>query len=228
MKEAIDTYEAFFSEITSMTPREIAKHCLSLCKFLPKIEVKEDWENIRKSFRRGGEHYVRLNTNEGKIKLMYRDCLDITVRKDPDGNQEPNKILSGNPKGPATYVCAHIFGRTKNPLLFTAKFNLCYIPEFFASWTDDRKGQTSSYRDEFRKEFYSKVFKDYGEIISEYNDCKIRKQVLRKLEDEIKKRKAENQHKSKNRDQLRWLTSIIKQWKPLPESYKELRQNERK
>ena len=228
MKGTIDTYEAFFSEVTSMTPREIAKHCLSLCIFPSKEEAKKDWEDIIKSFRRGGEHYVRLNTNEGKIKSMYRDCLDITVRKDPDGNQEPNKILSGNPKGSATYVCAHIFGRTKNPLLFTAKFNLCYIPEFFASWTDERKGQTSSYRDEFRKGFYSKVFKDYGEIISEYNACKIRKQALRKLEDEFEKKKAENQHKCKNRDQLRWLASIIKQWEPLPESYNEFCQNERK
>lgn len=226
MKETIDTYEAFFSEVTSMTPREIAKHCLSLCEFPSKEEVKEDRENIIKSFGRG-EHYVRLNTNEEKIKSMYRDCLDITVRKDPDGNREPNKILSGKPKGRPTYVCAHIFGRTKNPLLFTAKFNLCCIPEFFASWTDARKGQTSSYRDEFRKKFYSKVFKDYGEIISKYNDCKIRKQVLRKLEDELKKREAENQHKSKNRDQLRWLASIIKQWEPLPESYNDFCQNER-
>ena len=228
MKGTIDTYEAFFSEVTSMTPREIAKHCLSLCIFPSKEEAKKDWEDIIKSFRRGGEHYVRLNTNEGKIKSMYRDCLDITVQKDPDGNQEPNKILSGNPKGPATYVCAHIFGRTKNPLLFTAKFNLCYIPEFFASWTDERKGQTNSYRDEFRKEFYSKVFKDYGEIISGYNAYKMRKQVLRKLKDEFEKRRVENQHKSKNRDQLRWLASIIKQWEPLPESYNEFCQNERK
>lgn len=225
MKETIDTYEAFFSEVTSMTPREIAKHCLSLCLFPSKEEAKKDWENIIKSFRRG-EHYVRLSTNEEKIKSMYRDCLDITVRKDPDGNQGPNKILSGKPKGRPTYVCAHIFGRTKNPLLFTAKFNLCYIPEFFASWTDERKGQTSSYRDEFRKEFYCKVFKDYGEIISAYNASKIRKQVLCKLENELEKRKAENQHKSKNKDQLRWLTSIIKQWKPLPESYNEFCQNE--
>ena len=192
-----------------------------MCSFPPVEAAKEDFKTLRSTlFKSKDDVYIRLNINREEIINLYKKIFQSIkcrrdIKKDGSGNQMAIAKLKDCLKYesiPHSYQCAHIFGRTKNPLLFTALFNLCFIPDMFASWTDDKKYKDDNeYRLEFRKQFYKKVLENYGRVIRSYNTDKDRIQMYEK----IKKANGEE-------DNLpRWRVSLEKQWGELPTEYDE-------
>src|SRR5690606_10277137 len=65
------------------------------------------------------------------------------------------------------YQVSHIFGRTKNPILFTALWNIAYVPKYLDPFTGhETKGEIS---DKLRPIFQSKMKEKLNFFIDDYN-----------------------------------------------------------
>ena len=136
--------------------------------------------------KKNRQMYIRCygkDKNGDAFKRLYEKLWpEITIKIDGDNNHEPNKCICENVKcnlsGKAAfnnewiylqnYQCAHIFGRTKNPILFTALFNLSLIPKLYDPLTGhETKGMLSEM---FVEELSSKFRSVYKESIEKYEE----------------------------------------------------------
>lgn len=161
---------------------------IGMSNFLP-IESdvkKKQWEvNKEKLFTENAELYIRSYGQRGKnTKLyleLYKNMFNCKIVVDPNNNKYPSQTLkrntayrknskSTNPKFTPifNYQISHLFGRTKNPVLFTALWNLAYIPRYFDPFTGhESKGQVS---DGIRDSFKRKVIEENEDFIRDYNN----------------------------------------------------------
>ncbi len=65
------------------------------------------------------------------------------------------------------YQISHLFGRTKNPLLFTAPWNIAYIPKYLDPFTGHESQGTTSR--EFKQIFNRLLSEKFKEYIQDYN-----------------------------------------------------------
>lgn len=80
------------------------------------------------------------------------------------------------------YQISHLFGRTKNPLLFTCPWNIAYIPKYLDPFTGhETQGQYSKQFKEIISPIIKEKFKYY---IEEYNTI-IKTLIADKIDDTI-------------------------------------------
>jgi len=112
------------------------------------------------------------NNNAQPTKLLkeYTDYCKVSK----DGKNGKIKILN--------YQISHLFGKTKNPLLFNAPWNMAYIPKYLDPFTGhETQGKHSN---EFKK-LISSVLKDkLSYFIDDYNKI-IDEFVSSRLEDAL-------------------------------------------
>jgi hypothetical protein len=103
------------------------------------------------------------------------------IKKDPSNNTHPTKILenltgfskrkSKNNNLISNYQVSHIFGRTKNALMFMAPWNIVYIPKLFDPFSGhESKGELTQIFSTKLKEITYEKFKvqidDYNSIVN--------------------------------------------------------------
>lgn len=77
------------------------------------------------------------------------------------------------------YQCSHIFGHTKNPLLFEAVWNICFTPKMFDPLTGhEAKGV---WPEEYQKLFVGASVKRYRKCIMDYNEFVIENNILARI-----------------------------------------------
>lgn len=102
------------------------------------------------------------------------------IVKDKTNNDLPQRIISEmtNYKRNINlynYQTSHIFGMTKNPLMFEASWNICLTPKIFDPLTGhETKGnlptEYSIILRKFAKEKYERIIDEYNEIIDKYSN----------------------------------------------------------
>ena len=128
-------------------------------------------------------------------ELFYNELFPhITISMDSTNNTEPSKTIhaltdySKNVKIEniyriQNYQVSHLFGRTKNPLLFTAGWNIAYVPKYLDPFTGhETKGK---YPTDFRPKFYKKNVDMFKVEIDEYNKL-LEEKILLKIDDALK------------------------------------------
>lgn len=121
--------------------------------------------------------YIRGAGRDAKGTQIYLDFYkrvfeNYNIKKDLTNNLHPQKIiheLTGyqRNKNLLNYQVSHIFGKTKNPLLFGAPWNIALIPKIIDPFTGhETKGQWPV---EYQKKFMSMVKERYDKYIKEYN-----------------------------------------------------------
>ncbi len=127
---------------------------------------------IRRYGRKGDNPYLELYKKIFKIKLM----------QDSDNNKRPVEIMKnhfGMFKS-QHYQCAHVWGMTKNPIMFTALFNIVLIPRMFDPFTDNNaKGRL---HEEFLQRFRKHVKGHFKKSIQRYNNYLVKYKIEAKID----------------------------------------------
>jgi hypothetical protein len=148
-------------------------------------KITSNWQETLKKLKNNEELFIRGFGRDAKgtnaFLTLYRYLFSNNkIRKDPTNNNEPTKIITNltglNKKLNSdnetqqriqNYQVSHLFGKTKNPLLFTAAWNIAYIPKYIDPFTGHET--QGSYSSEFKKLFDKKNFDKFHDFINEYN-----------------------------------------------------------
>ena len=147
------------------------------------------------------------NQDNPYLKL-YEKIFDVSLTQDRDNNQRPIEIMKhlfGCSFKSQHYQCAHVWGMTKNPIMFTALFNIVLIPRMF----DPLTGHESRGRllNEFQRRFKEHVKAHFKRSIVRYN----RFLRGRGMEEQINRYYKE----CKARRPEVFLKNAIKEWKAI-------------
>ena len=108
-----------------------------------------------------------------KLELVAFSNYSKTIKRD---NCKKEKITN--------YQVTHIFGRTKNPFLFTAPWNIVWKPKILDPFTGhESKGENTN---QYQKAFVNKFKQLYSEYIHEYNELVSKYFTEEKIKKELK------------------------------------------
>ena len=168
--------------------------------FVDKEFLEEQWHQQKEIFLHGGDLHIRGYSRDGNGTQRYMELYRILIPhvniiRDSSNNAQPTKTLATltnytkkvikgkNKQLIQNYRITHLFGRTKNPLLFNAAWNLAYVPVYL----DPLTGHESSgeHGIAFKKIFEPLVRDRFSKYINDYNSF-VRKKVSEKLDDALK------------------------------------------
>lgn len=192
-----DSYQILF-EKGYITKEHLFKFGLEESQYIDFDRAKAAWNKLKTDVLSNNRVFIRSYGRNGSgtdlLKHMYSVILNNdNVIEDPTNNAMPEKILNENTNfrkniksDSATfekiqnYQISHIFGRTKNPFLFTAAWNISYIPKIVDPFTGhEARGDLPQ---EYSRAFKEKAFQLYEELIVDYNELIAKLKIKEKLD----------------------------------------------
>lgn len=195
-----DSYQLFVEYFSKNTFSEDAfiNWGLNHIVFADKVTAEKEWENIKNNWHNNTNLWIRNSGRNGQSSKLYTEFYaqfgkDISF--DKTNNEMPTKTIqqitkkvkydkSRHEKSAAqnasleilrNYQVSHIWGHTKNPLLFVCPWNICFVPKMFDPFTGhEAKGPLV---ENFQKAFIGKAESIYADLIRDYNDF-LEKEVL--------------------------------------------------
>jgi hypothetical protein len=193
--------------------------------FVEERFIEEQWERQKEIFLRGGDLHIRGYSRDGNGTDLYMELYKIliphvNIKRDSSNNSEPTKTLKSltdyakkitkkeNKQIIRNYTIAHLFGRTKNPLLFNAAWNLAYVPEYLDPFTGHESSGDHSIA--FKSKFEPVLRKRFAKYINDYN-LFVRKNISENVDDALKltKKKFPKAKKSKTKFETFRRNSVI-------------------
>jgi hypothetical protein len=186
-----DSYQTFFEHF-KIDFSDIIEFGIEIDTIYPdKNEIKSDWKNLIKSVENNEEVYIRGYGRDAHGTALYQELYRILlkndkVKKDSTNNAKPTQLLqnitnysktikkdNGTKRKISNYQVTHIFGRTKNPILFTAPWNIVWKSKMLDPFTGhESKGEnTTDYKNAFlkkTKELYNEYINEYNILVSKY------------------------------------------------------------
>jgi|JI8StandDraft_1071087.scaffolds.fasta_scaffold78376_2 hypothetical protein len=178
-----DSYEVFFKKFVKK--EDFFKFGLEEIIYIDSKKAEIKWNELKKSIKNNQKVFIRgYGRNSSGSELVLNFYKKVFQNKniviDKTNNLEPTKVLnecteyrknikkdSDTFKKIQNYQVSHIFGKTKNPFLFTAPWNIVYIPKMLDPFTGhESKGENTS---EFRKLFHKKSYTKFKNLIEDYN-----------------------------------------------------------
>lgn len=209
-------YNAFFNHFR-MTEADFVEYGIEKIIFAPEDEVYDDWRQRKNCFINKSSHSNKFYIRSDKDKrwtCAYEAIFGISVKIDVTKNSKPTSALEGatnvKKKGSA-YTSAHIFGRTRNFMLFSALFNICFIPDLYAPFSDTTS-KKSGVHEHFRKMLLDKVRMEYGDVICEYNSFIAENHITERIESYISEI---SKFGNLSRADKRFVKDLREQWKEI-------------
>jgi hypothetical protein len=172
-------------------------------------KIAINWQETLRKLNNDEELFIRGFGRDAKgtdaFLTLYKYLFSNNkIRKDPTNNNEPTKVITNltglNKKLNSdnetqqriqNYQVSHLFGKTKNPLLFTAAWNIAYIPKYIDPFTGHET--QGSYSTEFKKLFDEKNVGKFHDFINEYN-LFVRENITPNLDKALKSTIKEFEH----------------------------------
>ncbi|HOP44493.1 MAG TPA: hypothetical protein PLA11_13320 [Flavobacteriales bacterium] len=158
---------------------------LAAIKYVDKDQAALEWEELKRRVFHNEPVFIRGFGRDAKgtraFQVLYKHLFgNEHVKKDPDNNYHPARLLGKLTKYVKrevppdsdfgtirNYQISHLFGRTKNPLLFTAPWNFAYVPKFLDPFTGhETKGD---HVEQFQPLFDAQNRSRFGHFIADYN-----------------------------------------------------------
>ena len=185
----MDSYEKFLTK-TNITKEEFFNFGIEETIFANVLDAKSKWKEISERIRDKCQNtfyirgYGRNSSNTDLYIEFYKEVFEVNVEKDGTGNDHPRRLIenmTGFSKNPTrksqykkirNYQVSHIFGKTKNIYMFTAPWNIAYVPKIMDPLTGHEAYgyMVEEYTHKFRQETYLRfrdLIDDYNKIISE-------------------------------------------------------------
>ena len=171
-----DSYYAFFNHF-GIKQKEFCDWGMKATIFPPAEDVALQWEDLKRRVFNNGMVSIRGYKRDAVgtplfiefYKTLFRN---ESIKKDPTNNSKPQQIIKKTTgltrkKDIYNYQVSHIWGRTKNPLLFEAAWNICYTPKIIDPFTGHESN--GDLPEEFQERFKKQAFKKYKKFIDDYN-----------------------------------------------------------
>lgn len=210
-----DSYERFFSK-GYISKEQFFDFGICETIYAPLDKAKEGWEELKQRIRNNGPVYMRgfgRNSNGSHLfQEFYSNVLgNKNVKIDPTNNKEPttvisdmtgySKIKSKKHKTIRNYQVSHIFGRTKNIYLFTAPWNIAYLPKIIDPFTGhEAKGELI---DEYQTMFRHKSYVHFEALIEDYNEIILNKGFQQCIDIYLEDISKKNRYSQTDIDKLR-------------------------
>jgi hypothetical protein len=184
-----DSYKTFF-EYFKIDFSEIIKFGVDIDTIYPDPKLIYDrWKSLVNSIEENKEVYIRGYGRDAHGTHLYQELYKILlnndrVKKDPTNNAKPRQILqqitgfSKTVRGDSerkiqNYQVTHIFGRTKNPFLFSAPWNIVWKSKILDPFTghEARGPESNAYKNAFQKkcrEYFSQYITEYNVLAEKY------------------------------------------------------------
>ena len=214
-----DSYLNFLKKF-NISNKDFIEYGLNDIIFVPNDKVISEWDILKNKVYSNQEAYIRgMGRDAAGTKYMLEVHKSLfgnsNIKKDPTNNAHPTKILenlTGFSKRKlkssnliSNYQVSHIFGRTKNALMFMAPWNIVYIPKLFDPFSGhESKGELTQIFSKKLKEITYEKFKvqidDYNSIVNnskfvdslnssiddlKSNNSKISEKLLNSIKDEF-------------------------------------------
>lgn len=171
-----DAYQKFFSHF-KISDQDLIQWGIQEAIFSNMEDVILEWERLKEKVLNNKRVYIRGYGRNAHGTHLYQELYaeilgNYHVERDPTNNSIPQRIikkLTGLQRNRDiyNYQVSHIFGKTKNPFLFQAPWNICYLPKIMDPFTGhESKGNLSK---QFQKAFKEYVFYQYKPLIEDYN-----------------------------------------------------------
>lgn len=192
MKPIIDSYDKFINQF-NISKNELYDFGIKET-ILPPIDlVTQFWEDLKKRVFNNGVVRIRGYGRDAKGTKLYIDLYkhllnNENVKKDDTNNIIPKRIifsLTGykHNKNLYNYQVSHIFGKTKNILLFEAPWNIALVPKIIDPFTGhETKG---IWPKEYQNKFISYARGIYSEFIDDYNKLIRRDDIVKGISEYI-------------------------------------------
>jgi hypothetical protein len=211
----IDGYNLFFDYFNDITHQRMIKFGLDNLITAELNDAKTEWNSLKSRLVSNETVYIRGYGREAKGTDLFKDLYKLVfnnenILKDKTNNQKPTALIEGltkHSKKPTkkqlsdgykyiqNFQVSHVFGKTKNPLLFTAPWNIVILPKIMDPFTGHESKGELTFR--FTNELQSFIYDKYKELIKDYNSF-VSDELLSKIENSIDKIIAkENLHQSK-------------------------------
>lgn len=147
-------------------------------------QALSQWETLKDRLLGNQQLAIRGYGRQGKHTDLFFNLYEYlfsnnNIREDSTNNAVPRRniqIATGHRINDSllNFQCSHIFGHTKNPLLFEAVWNICFTPKMFDPLTGhEAKGP---WPEEYQKLFidaamhrFSKCVEDYNAFVRQHN-----------------------------------------------------------
>ncbi len=176
-EEVLDSYKIFLERF-NIKKEELYDFGIEET-ILPNYDLAESsWKTLKDKLFNNGQLYIRAAGRNGKGTGLYLKFYKYLFKNsniliDPTNNQEPQRLIENftgykRNKNIYNYQVSHIFGKTKNPLLFSAAWNIALVPKVIDPFTGHEiKGKWSK---EYQELFLKTIKNKYSIFIDEYNE----------------------------------------------------------
>lgn len=186
----MDSYIEFLKHF-NITADEFFKWGMEATIFPQENKVAAEWDALKKRLFSDEQVYIRGYGRDTHgtwlYKELYRSVFNNNhIEKDPSNNTAPHKLIVRLTDKKVNreiynYQVSHIWGHTKNPLMFEAPWNICYTPKMFDPFTGHEVG--GELPAEYKRIFLAKAHELYQSYIDEYNEILIKYDVDKHIEE---------------------------------------------
>lgn len=195
-----DSYDLFINYFSNNTFSEDAfiNWGLNHIVFPDKEMAEKEWEHIKQNWYDNKNLWIRNSGRNGQSSKLYTNFyaqFGKTINFDKTNNEKPTKIIQGitqktkydkkhhnkcSAKNESldilrNYQVSHIWGHTKNPLMFVCPWNICFVPKMFDPFTGhEAKGPLV---EKFQIAFIERAESLYADLIHDYNTF-IEKEII--------------------------------------------------
>ena len=188
-KNKIDAYDNFLKHF-NISKQSFYDFGIRNTMFSDVSFAKEQWDNLKKLLINNGQIAIRSYGRQGVNTQLFLDLYKAIFNNDNIYQDRTNNSVPRRNIQVATgyktninifnYQCSHIFGKTKNPLMFEAVWNICLTPKMFDPLTGhETKG---NWPKEYQKIFRNYVFEYYKIFIDDYNSFIDQYEVIKRIE----------------------------------------------
>lgn len=173
----IDSYALFFEHF-EIDKNKFYKFGIEKTIFSDIMTSTEQWNQLKNNLLTNQQlsirGYGRQGSNTHLFLELYGYLFDNNnIIQDPTNNNAPRRniqiatgfMLNNNI---FNYQCSHIFGKTKNPLMFEAVWNICLTPKIIDPLTGHET--TGDWPKEFQIQFKEHALNLFKDFIYDYNN----------------------------------------------------------
>jgi len=198
-----DAYDNLFKHIDK---NNFFKTSLEDIIYIEPKKVQVQWNELQKDIFENRIIHIRGYGRDAKktqyFITLYKHLFgNENVVKDSTNNAQPTKLIKCNTafckitedgkngkERIRNYQVSHLFGRTKNPLLFNCAWNIAYIPKYLDPFTGHET--QGDYSFEFKNLILPHLKNEFGEYIAEYNEI-VQSKILGRLDAAIAEARKE-------------------------------------
>ena len=218
--KAIDSYQQFCDDF-HITPEELYQFGIRRSIFATSESAWSQWQSLKRALQ--GESELRIRkygraANNPFIAMYKHIFPQAQILEDSTGNAAPRAIIQRITNHTINttiynFEVSHVFGYTKNPLLFNAAWNFFFCPRLIDPFTGH--ASTGRWPEEYQPILKEAVITKFSRCISDYNKMLSEMGILDKIENYLANL---DWGAEKSKELARFKLDARKEWQPISET----------